>query len=132
MVVKSEFSLICVIFSSSIVNLRYGKAEALVSFLPLILDKLLLLMVKPIVLSGDCQPLKVSQMAFEGLVSIVHCVSVGPIFFLLHLLLVHATFYNIVLYCTHCYDLLDLVICVNFCRYGLMLFINLSTPERST
>ncbi|CAG0892792.1 unnamed protein product, partial [Darwinula stevensoni] len=60
----------------SIADLRYGKAEALVSFLPLILDKLLLLMVKPIVLSGDCQPLKVSQMAFEGLVSIIHCVSI--------------------------------------------------------
>lgn len=58
-------------------NLKHSKSEQLTKFLPLILDKLIALMVKPTML--DNQPLNISQTVFEAITSIVRNITVSKI-----------------------------------------------------
>lgn len=66
---------IYLLFVCSVLNLTHAKIEPLTKFLPLILDKLIGLMVKPIIISNIA--LNISQTVFEAIAIIVKNITVS-------------------------------------------------------
>jgi hypothetical protein len=69
-------------------DLNHAKPEPLVKFLPLILNKLILLMVKPPSVLG--QVMNIGQTAFEAIAMLVRNVTVSAMLILCPLLHIHS------------------------------------------
>lgn len=72
------FICVYVCFLYSIMNLTLAKTEPLTRFLPLILDKLIGLMVKPITVGS--MALNISQTVFEAVATIVKNITVKTLY----------------------------------------------------